>query len=151
MKDASIPNALLRADTRHASLVRMAILAAIEVHLDREKFTDRRRRLPLEEWEYLWDALAWADDYVVRVKPDQWLELSGECWLLADVDRSRVWRIRPSQGPALRGNDVYLIPINAPDRVFVCGHEEALGPWCIPLVKPSMEALRAIAPCSGGP
>jgi len=150
MKIANLFNVLVPADARHTALVRMAIIAAIEAHLDREKFLDRRRRLPLEEWQYLWDALAWADGHVVRMKPDQWLELSGECWLLADKDRSRAWRIRPGQGSILRDVDVYLIPIGSPDRLYISGHEEALGPWCIPLHPTWVETLRALAPTPHG-
>ncbi len=115
--------------------IQSKVVNGIEPYLDRSKFTPPRSRRPLVEWDYLWDALAWEDDLVVKVSLKNWVESVGDCWLLADHFRGRAWLASPNLAKGLKGRDVYLVPCQNPSVCYIETHEiPDIGPFLLPLV-----------------
>lgn len=110
------------------------IVTAIEGHLDRARFNDKRRITPLETWDYWWDALASSDHLVTKVELGAWLQSAGECWMLSDRQRGAAWRVSVSDAHLVRKSDVYLVPVRFSSCCYISPHEEDwLGPWLIEL------------------
>ena len=136
---------MFRRSSHEESIVLWSVLrSAIGRHVIRSRFVDARAHRDLQDWEFLWDALAWSDELLTRLSRGEWIQEQGPCWLLCDRAKNQAWVMDPQGDNEALPLDTYVIGTDSRTHCFVSPHEEHLGPWIIEFSEHEVNHLKAL-------